>query len=371
MDIKTQIITWKKHLNAIAELGWREIKTTEYIKNCIAFPSLIEGLGEYKTGAAYVLGKGKEKIFLRADIDGLPVRNGVKHICGHSSHVAGLLGAYHYLKQKEQELERKNKQVLFIFQPAEETFPSGAKAFVDTYPELFKDSMYGFGVHNTPSLLVGSIELKEGVRSAAGDYVEIEIIGKSIHVESTLQGIDAIYGASLVIQSVHDFQKKFLNFGDTIVFNLDTIQAGTAPNIVAGYAKLTGDIRWFDEKDKQKVKNFFQNLSETIKPLFDGKVVVTYYDGYPPVKNDSQLTNLIVDVIKKNNKFSLVNQKTKNLGIEDFCFYTDFAPCLFANIGVGGNCFPHTENFTVSEKGTIAIFDYWKLILDWWVQTKG
>lgn len=368
MTIEKQIIIWKNDLNSIAEIGWHEVRTTAFIKKCIGKPSIIEGLRDNKVGAAFALGSGTEKIFLRADIDGLPVQNGVKHICGHSSHIAGLLGAYHYLKSKESELNQKNKQVLFIFQPAEETFPSGAKAFVDIYPELFRDSRYGFGVHNNPSIPVGSVELKSGVRSAAGDYVEIEVIGKSIHIESTPHGIDAIYGASLIVQAVRDFQKIFPHFGDTLVFNLNTVQGGTAPNIVAGNVKMTGDVRWFEEKDKKKVKEFLTKLPALINPLFGGKVLVTYYDAYPPVINNPLLTKTITAMLKKKSNFSVVKSSSKNLGIEDFCYYTDIAPCLFTNVGVGGNHFPHTEEYTVSDSGTLAIFDYWKFIIDWWLQ---
>lgn len=368
MNIEKKIIIWKDHLDTIAEIGWREINTTEYIKDCIGKSSIIKGLGENKVGAAFILGNGKEKIFLRADIDGLPVTDGVKHICGHSSHIAGLLGGYHYLKDKEEELTKKNKQILFIFQPAEETFPSGAKAFVDTYPELFRGAKYGFGVHNMSGLPVGSIELKNGVRSAAGDYVEIEVVGKSIHIESTHKGVDAIYGAALIIQAVRNFQKKFPNFGKDLVFNLDTIQGGTVPNIVAGNAKMAGDIRWFDEKDKKRVKDFFTSLPNLVEPVFGGKIKVTYYDAYPPVKNDTVLTKKIAEMLQKKSKFTSVENKHKNLGIEDFCYFTDIAPCLFANIGVGGNAFPHTENYKVSDKGTLAIYTYWKLLIDWWME---
>ncbi|HSW97461.1 MAG TPA: M20 family metallopeptidase [Candidatus Saccharimonadales bacterium] len=368
--LRKQLITWKNDLEHIAELGWTEVKTTEYIKNCIGQPSLVDGLGENKTGAAFILGNGKEKIFFRADIDGLPVKNGVKHICGHSAHMAGLLGAFHYVKSKENELSKNNKQILFIFQPAEETFPSGAKAFIDTYPKLFTDCQYGFGVHDDPGLPLHTIELKDGIRCAAGDYVEIEILGKSIHVEHTPKGIDAIYGASLIVQAVKDFQKTFSNFGKTLVFNINTIQGGTAPNIIAGNTKMTGDIRWFSKEDQKKVKLFFKQLPKHINSSFGGEIIVTYYDGYPPVRNDSQLTSIITDVVKEKKTFSLIDRQVNSLGIEDFCFYGDIVPCIFTDIGVGGDHLLHEENFQVSDAGTLAIFDYWKLVIDWWLQNK-
>ena len=69
----------------------------------------------------------------RADMDGLPIQDigdkpyksqnaGVKHACGHDSHMAIALGAAEVLSKMKADLAGTVK---FIFQPAEEGAPEG------------------------------------------------------------------------------------------------------------------------------------------------------------------------------------------------------------------------------------------------------
>ena len=50
------------------------------------------------------------------------------HACGHDAHTASLLGVIKILINLKQEFEGTIK---FIFQPAEEVFPGGAKTMID------------------------------------------------------------------------------------------------------------------------------------------------------------------------------------------------------------------------------------------------
>jgi amidohydrolase len=71
-------------------------------------------------------------VLLRADMDGLPVReatgldfasgNGAMHACGHDLHMAGLVGAARLLAERRAELAGT---VIFMFQPGEEGFAGG------------------------------------------------------------------------------------------------------------------------------------------------------------------------------------------------------------------------------------------------------
>ena len=367
-QIKKLIKHYKNYLNKHAEIGWEEIQTTAYIKKQLHCDSIIEGIGDNRVGHITSVGNGSKKIFLRADIDALPTDSTPKHLCGHSTHTASLMGAYWWLKNNEKLLIDQDKEVVFVFQPAEETFPSGAKTLLEHYPLIFALCSYGFGVHVDPTIPLHTIRLLPHEACGAGDYLEIEVQGKQYHVKNTHKAIDAIEGAALVIQAVRAFQKEFPTFSETVVFNLNTIEGGTAPNITAEYVKMTGDIRWIHTKDQKKIKAFFNKLPQVIKQQFKGTIKVNYYDGYPPVLNNPTLTQSIHSFLHENSpKIKIVNKSTPTLGIEDFSFYTHHVPCLYADIGMGGEYDLHEEGFTVNDNATFEVYEYWKMVLTWWI----
>ena len=126
-----------------AELSNREYLTAEKIAQKLNEIGLKPQVGVAKTGVVAILNENKSGpvIALRADIDGLPVKerndlpwaskmkgeyNGeevpVMHACGHDIHIAVLLGTAKILTEMKDDI---NGTVKFIFQPAEEGPPKG------------------------------------------------------------------------------------------------------------------------------------------------------------------------------------------------------------------------------------------------------
>lgn len=80
------------------------------------------------TGVLAYLDAGRNTtVALRADIDAVDSDEGPKHLCGHNYHTAALPGAVDMLTRIG---DRLPCNVLFIFQPAEET-TDGAKAMLE------------------------------------------------------------------------------------------------------------------------------------------------------------------------------------------------------------------------------------------------
>ena len=126
-----------------AELSNREFKTASRIAEELEKIGYKPVTGVAKTGVVAILNAGKPGpvVGLRADIDGLPVKeranipwaskmkgiyNGeevpVMHACGHDMHTAILLTTAKILYEIKDQLPG---QVKFIFQPAEEGAPPG------------------------------------------------------------------------------------------------------------------------------------------------------------------------------------------------------------------------------------------------------
>lgn len=104
--IQAWIVSQRRALHAIPELGFHEFKTSALIKevlNDMGIPTLSGLQGNSSTAVIASIGSGRPVIILRADIDALPVDEpeglgyrsqhpGVMHACGHDSHTAMLLG---------------------------------------------------------------------------------------------------------------------------------------------------------------------------------------------------------------------------------------------------------------------------------------
>ena len=131
-----QVIDWRHWFHENAELSNREFKTAERIATILREIGYEPQTGVAKTGVVAVLKGGKPGpvVGLRADIDGLPVKervdipwaskqmgeyNGeevpVMHACGHDTHLSILLGVAKMLWEMKEQVPGTVK---FIFHPA-------------------------------------------------------------------------------------------------------------------------------------------------------------------------------------------------------------------------------------------------------------
>ena len=128
---ENEIINIRRDLHRIPELGLKEFKTTQYIKDALeGYDVEIADIGLETGLCVLVRGANPGKtIALRADIDALPLEEasgldfasehpGVCHACGHDIHATMALSAARYLSEHRDELYGN---VWIYFQPAEET----------------------------------------------------------------------------------------------------------------------------------------------------------------------------------------------------------------------------------------------------------
>ena len=142
-NYEMDVIELRHWFHENAELSNREFNTAKRIEQELIKIGLKPQTGIAKTGVVALLKGGKPGpvVALRADIDGLPVKeradlpwksemigeyNGetvpVMHACGHDTHIAILLGTAKILYELKDQIPGTIK---FIFQPAEEGAPSG------------------------------------------------------------------------------------------------------------------------------------------------------------------------------------------------------------------------------------------------------
>lgn len=362
------VLNFKNYLNQNAELGWQEVKTTEFIARALKIDPIKKGFSGKKTGLLYKLGNGKNAILIRADIDALKTNRGIRHICGHSSNSAALMGAFLYSLDKVEKFNSNNKSIYFLFQPAEETYPSGAKAFIKECKDIIPQIKYAFAAHSKPLKPLNYIGLKKGALWARGDYMEVEIFGKMVHIKNTPIGIDALEAASHFILFIKSLQKRYQV---KLRINIGVINGGLQANTVADYALLKGDIRLIYDKDQKLVKNLLDKKINEIEKIFKVKIKLHYFSGYPALHNNSALTKMIVNHIKRNSSFQVgLDESLFSFGCEDFSFIADKIPSIYALVGTGDKFDVHEEKCTISDKGTLKLFEYYMNIIHWWIAYK-
>jgi len=354
-------VTFRNDLNAIAELGWHEYKTTRYIRSHIPVRPVRVGYGAGKTGLLYRIGKGNKSLLLRADIDALKTDTGVRHICGHSTHTAALMSAL--IKTQENEMLRlhPDKSVFFLFQPAEETYPSGAAAFIAENPEVLKSIRYAFALHVRPLMNKGVIGLRAGPVMARGDYFEIKVSGKMSHIKNPFAGIDAIDAASLIIREFKTIQERHAN---ELRLNVGVIEGGRQSNTIADRCILKGDIRLKNESAGKRVKSKMESVLRKVERKTKATSELAYFPGYPVLSNSPLLVTQLREPLEK--QFAVRTESLFSYGCEDFSFISSHVPSLYAFVGTGDRTDIHEAGCTISDAGTRSASLYFQTVLDWW-----
>ncbi len=359
-------ISLRRELHRWPEPGNEEYRTVKIIEKELADLGL-QVLKPLRTGVICTIkgesrkeasverqGHNREEkaIALRADIDGLPIREGLRlpfssridgymHACGHDVHTAILLGTARVLAKNKSDL---NRDVKLIFQPAEET-TGGAERMIAAgclkNPEI--SSIYG--LHIKPELPAGQIGIKYGRVHAASDMFRIDIRGRSSHGASPEKGVDALLAGCQIVNSLQTVVSRSIGATDPAVLTVGTFYSGTAGNVIADEVVMEGTLRSFDPEVANLLKQRTEEIVRFTAQAAGAEGRVTFTKGYPALVNDNtavdRLARLTRSIFGKEN---LVQMKQPSTGVEDFSFYLQKAEGAFFFLGSG---FPYRENPTI------------------------
>lgn len=360
-DLFEKVVSLRRQLHRHPELSGEETYTGQTICR------FLDGLGiSYRsqvatTGvAAEIPGtQGVPYVVLRADIDALPIQeetnlefssiqNGVMHACGHDGHTAMLLGAAELLAQEK----NLPAPVRLVFQPAEEK-GIGARAMIQD-GVLEKAGMI-FGGHVDRHYKTGTVVVTEGSVNASADSFKIEIIGQGAHGARPHESIDAVVVASLMVMSLQTIVSREVDPAHPSVVSVGLFEAGTAPNVIAGHARLEGTVRAQDSEVREHLIASVKRIAKSIAQLHGAKIQVSIAAGTPPVINSPDMTELAQQAasmaIGAENILSL---RTANMGGEDFSYYLEKIPGAYVRFGgqiPGRESYPaHSSKFDFDER---------------------
>jgi amidohydrolase len=336
-----QLTKWRQDLHQIPELGLAEYKTAAYIREQltamgITFEPIIE------TGTIVFFAAGSEEtIAFRADIDALPIaeesgvsfcskHEGNMHACGHDGHTATLLGFAKYLSENKEKL---TKNILLIFQPAEEG-PGGAALIMETGLFAKYNVSECFALHLFPEIAEGVIAAKSGPIMAQGCAIEVTIKGKSAHGAMPQDGVDAIVVASDLVNTYQKIISRMMDPINPYVLTFGTIQGGDAQNIIAEEVILGGTIRTFSNADMQMILQKIADINTGLGIMYGCEIELVQPEiGYPAVINDNKTYDIFKKALQNNSALTYQELERPYMTSEDFSAYQGGAPGVFFFVG--------------------------------------
>ena len=355
-NYESEIIELRHWFHQNAELSNREFKTAERIAQELRKIGLNPQTGIAKTGVVAILEGGKPGpvVALRADIDGLPVKeranipwksemigeyNGeevpVMHACGHDTHTAILLGTAKILYQIKDQIPGAVK---FIFQPAEEGAPAGeeggAELMVKEGVLLNPNVDAIFGLHIWSQISAGKVYVRpKGIMAAVNEF-RIDIEGVQTHGSTPWTGIDPIVTASQMINSIQTIVSRNMPLTEAAaVVTIGSIHGGVRSNIIPESLYMLGTIRTLDENMKKIVLKRLEEIVKNVAEANNAKAKVTYLVSYPITYNDPDLYNQMLPTLKRINGNENVGTMNAITGAEDFSFFQEKVPGMYYFIG--------------------------------------
>ncbi len=353
--IENKVIEWRHHLHKNPELSNREFKTSAYVAKHLKNLGISVQTAVAHTGVVGLL-KGKRPgrvVALRADMDGLPVRErvdlpykseatalfngqetGVMHACGHDTHVAILMGVAEVLAKNNDFAGT----VKFIFQPAEEGAPSGEKGGASLMVEegvLERPKVDAiFGLHISSGTHVGKITYKPRGMMAASQRFVIKINGKQAHGSTPWQSVDPIVIASQIINGLQTLVSRESELTkEAVVISVGSIHSGIRFNIIPESLEMVGTIRTLDRDMKEHIRNRMNELVSGIAEAYRATVEVIIEDGTDITYNDPELTQMMLPTLQKVAGMDKVTEISAITGAEDFSYFQKEVPGLFFFLG--------------------------------------
>ena len=360
-DVFGRMVRVRRDLHRHPELSWEESRTSKALRaelDAIGIPyesGLAGGNGIIATIPGATDGPA---VALRADMDALPiveetglefasVNHGVMHACGHDGHSSMLLGAASILAAGEP----PPSPVRLLWQPAEER-AAGAPAMIDD--GALEGVGVIFGGHVDRHYAPGQLVVSSGAVNASTDLFSIDIRGQSGHGARPHEALDAVVVGSLLVTALQTIVSREVDPAHPSVVTIGRFDAGTAPNVIAGSARLEGTIRSQHHTVREHLHESIRRIATAIGQLHGARVDVDIDKRTPPLVNDPTVVPLArkaaIDVVGD----GLVTKlRTANMGGEDFACYLDHVPGCYIRIGsqVGGlEGYPaHSSRFDIDE----------------------
>jgi amidohydrolase len=362
-----ELISLRRKLHQIPEFGLELPNTLKTILDEVSDLGEIT-LGKSITSAVLHI-KGDlpgPTVLLRADMDALAVvedtgleyasTNGFMHACGHDLHMAMGVGASKILASRKSELKG---EVIVFFQPGEEGH-HGADVMIEEQALMVSGTkpIRAYGLHVFSSYPLGMMGSRSGpLMASAGDLL-VTVTGSGGHGSMPWLSKDPISVLNEIMSSLQTMVTKRFSAFDPVIVNIGWVRAGdtATTNVIPETASFGATVRVFSEENATKLKQYTQELVESIASGFGLSATVEFTRATKVLVNDAAA---IASVEKVTSEVfgpgRYINLPTPIAGGEDFASIVREIPGAFVFMGA---CPPGVDHTTAATNhSNKAVFD--------------
>ncbi len=362
------------------ELGREEMQTSVLVERRLHALG-IETVRVDGTGLIGLLSGGRpgRTVAIRSELDALPITEetglpwasqtpGVMHACGHDFHIAALLGAAQILAGHREELPGAVK---FFFQPDEEG-DGGAEAMIAAgcmeNPQV--DAV--FALHCDSQLPVGTVSVMEGRICAASNPFRITLRGRGAHGARPEEGNDVIVAGAQIINAIQTIVSRQTSPTEPVVISVGTFHSGTAANVLAAEAKLTGIIRTLGGPMREEIQARFRAVVSSVAAAMGVEAEIGIEESYPGIINHGAMTRLVRrSAAKVLGEDHVLLGHRPSMGTDDFGYFSHHVPGCYYQLGTADPDWPvrwpdHSPQFQISERALpVAAALHAQIVLDY------
>ncbi len=364
---RDNLLRVRRQLHMYPELGWDLDRTSALVRSELeryGIPCIPDRFGRNSVVVDIHPEKEGFTMGLRADMDALPIQennrdkpyrsriDGCMHACGHDAHTSMMLETARILWGMRDQLRCR---VRIIFQPSEESRPSGARVLCENGVLQGVDCMIMCHVNCVDP--VHGLSCNSHVTNCSSMSFRLEIHGRSVHVATPHAGIDALSAGVKVYQGIQTMISRETDPFDTLVMAVTCMHAGTTVSTNADSCVMEGSIRclrnatmdWAQERLRHLLECVCEECGTTFTLTFNGPPI-------PVARNHPLLYKAFVESAEKVTGPGSVIDLPTSPGAEDFAYYEQHVPGLLFGLGMRNpeknTVYPaHTKDWDIDEDG--------------------
>ena len=339
-DEMPEAISLRERLHASPEPSNAEHGTARLVSEALGGAEPVAGTG-LVTRVGPVEGRA---VAVRAELDALPIReqtgasfaanNGLMHACGHDVHMAALTALFRAARHSS-----LPEPLLALYQPSEETYPSGAEVIVRERA-LAGEVGAVVAAHVHPDVPWGSVSVEPGPVNASCDYLHITVEGEGGHGAYPHRARDPILTLSHIVVALQSLVSRRLDPMHPGVLSIGWTRAGSADNVIPERAEAGGTLRALQPEDREPLREAAREIISTTARAHGCAARMEVTEGEPATINDAAIA-ASARALAPEAGFKLA-WPMRSCGSDDFGFYGGLAPTLMVFVGLDGA--PDTEH---------------------------
>ncbi|GAA5036421.1 M20 family metallopeptidase [Microbacterium fluvii] len=353
-----ELVAVRRELHGAVEVGLDLPATQRILLRALDGLGLEVAVGSALSSVTAVLRGGRPgpTVLLRADMDGLPVReatglefastNGAMHACGHDLHMAGLVGAVRLLAARRAELPGT---VIFMFQPGEEGYAGGRTMLEEGVLDAAGDRpVAAFAIHVDCVTPRGRVVTREGAMMASASALRMRLLAAGGHAAFPHLGTDPVPVAAELILAVQSFAARRLPATDQAVISITRVSSDSAAgNVLASEVAMEANIRTLSKETLEAVKANLPALLRGIAEAHGCVLETEFVESYPVTYNDPAETRFVREVLSAlvgDDRVTML--PAPSMASEDFAYVLDEVPGTLVFVGAepdGGSGPMHSD----------------------------